>query len=181
MGLAGYLAFPQGVQPNVMLMFPSSDMLIQVGRSQAATSRPPPQQYHDVLTISMMRRHQACCGLGTEFAPVTSNSRHAPLHCPPTQLQVARATLGLIQCISYPVAHHPARDAVYDLLLQLRGGRGVPGFRTVETLAYYGLTLAIALSVTDLGEMAGAGAGGGCCSSGNGGGAGLGLGLGAMV
>jgi hypothetical protein len=60
--------------------------------------------------------------------------------------------IGLIQCVSYPVAHHPARAAIYDLLLQLNGGRGIPGFRTAETLVFYSATLAVALTVTDLGE-----------------------------
>lgn len=68
-------------------------------------------------------------------------------------MQVARATVGLIQIAAYVINHFPARGAIRDLIHQTTGRTvGGPGFVAVETLAFFFSTLALALLVTDLGE-----------------------------
>ena len=53
------------------------------------------------------------------------------------------------------VNHFPARGAIRDLLEQATGRAfGGPGFLALETPAFFGSTLALALLVTDLGALA---------------------------
>jgi len=73
---------------------------------------------------------------------------------------VARAAIGLVLIASYPVVHFPARAAVRELLQHLASGSRVGAaladggggrFAAVEALCFFGATLALALSCTDLG------------------------------
>lgn len=74
--------------------------------------------------------------------------------------QVARAAIGLVLIASYPVVHFPARAAVRELLQHLLAGSragavladgGGGRFAVVEALCFFGATLALALTCTDLG------------------------------
>lgn len=63
-------------------------------------------------------------------------------------LQVARGVVGLLQVASYPVLHNPARAAVQDLIYQVSGRRCAgDSFYILETLVFFGSTLAVAMMV----------------------------------
>lgn len=69
-------------------------------------------------------------------------------------MQVARGVVGLLQVASYPVLHNPARAAVQDLIYQVSGRRCAgDSFYILETLVFFGSTLAVAMMVTDLGVV----------------------------
>lgn len=67
-------------------------------------------------------------------------------------VQVARGLVGLMKLVSYPINLHPARSAVRDLLQQATG-RPLDSelFHVSTTLLLFLPTLAVALSVRDLG------------------------------
>ena len=72
----------------------------------------------------------------------------------PVLPQVARGMIGLIQIAAYPVNHFPARAAIRELLHLATGvNLGGPGFVALETLAFFGATLALALLCSDLGKF----------------------------
>ncbi|GAB4822831.1 hypothetical protein N2152v2_009877 [Parachlorella kessleri] len=69
-------------------------------------------------------------------------------------MQVARAVVGVIETVHYPVNHNPARSATRDFL-SLVTGRKLRGqtFNIIETLFFFSSTLATALLVRDLGVV----------------------------
>ena len=87
----------------------------------------------------------------------TSSVRLPPyinVEAPHPLLQVARGMIGLIQIAAYPVNHFPARAAIRELLHLATGVNcGGPGFVALETLAFFGATLALALVCSDLGTI----------------------------
>jgi hypothetical protein len=87
----------------------------------------------------------------------TSSVRLPPyinVEAPHPLLQVARGMIGLIQIAAYPVNHFPARAAIRELLHLATGVNcGGPGFVALETLAFFGVTLVLALVCSDLGTI----------------------------
>lgn len=160
-GLMGYLAFPHP-HPDILLNFDPQDKLMQVGASG------------DFHWHSMLVAVQSGVPAAAQSASTAAGSCRpigTVTWCPPrgwsltpTSLlpasQVARFAIGLVLIASYPVVHFPARAAVRELLHQLAGSGKIGGtladggggqFAVVEALCFFGATLALALSCTDLG------------------------------
>ncbi|KDD75444.1 hypothetical protein H632_c683p2 [Helicosporidium sp. ATCC 50920] len=69
-------------------------------------------------------------------------------------VQVARALVGAMKVVSYPINHNPARRALKDVMEQATGRSWEgPLFHYGATLLFFGATLALALRVHDLGVV----------------------------
>lgn len=69
-------------------------------------------------------------------------------------MQGVRALVGLLEIASYPVNHLPARQAIRDAATTAAGvSLGGTSFVVLETLVFYLGTLALALSISDLGAI----------------------------
>lgn len=72
-------------------------------------------------------------------------------------IQVARAIVGIIQLVAYPVNHFPARAAIKDLFEHFipSSKAWIEGrsFNVSEVVLFYGASLLLALSVHDLGSV----------------------------
>ncbi|PRW56012.1 AAAP family transporter: amino acid [Chlorella sorokiniana] len=109
-----------------------------------------------VLAVAVTGVLYSCVGLAGYLAFPTSARSDIMLSFGEDDLliQIARATVGLIQIAAYVINAFPARGAIRDLILQTTGRTvGGPGFVAVQTLAFFFSTLALALLVTDLGNI----------------------------
>ncbi|KAL6772315.1 hypothetical protein ACKKBG_A29755 [Auxenochlorella protothecoides x Auxenochlorella symbiontica] len=69
-------------------------------------------------------------------------------------MQLCRALVGLMKVVSYPINHHPARTCTQDVVAALTGHRpDSAAFNFAHAAGFYLATLAVALAVSDLGQV----------------------------